>query len=96
MKEYKMVDTKKTRRASTLAMAGVMGLALLLPVSNAAASNWGANVEKGSDIIMSDLRWPVWDAGTYYCFWYMNFVPNGYATFYGGVAVWGPETTPGM
>ena len=91
-----MDHTRNTRRLSVLAMTCVIGTAVLLPVSNASASNWGANVEKGSDIIMSDLRWPTWDKGTYYCFWYTSFVPNGYTTFYGGVAVWGPNTIPGM
>ena len=59
------------------------------------ATNWQANIKPGSDIVMHDLRWPVWDAGTYYCFWYMSFFPK-FSSLYGGVAVHGPNKTPGM
>ena len=59
------------------------------------ATNWQANIKPGSDIVMHDLRWPVWDAGTYYCFWYMSFFPK-FSSLYGGVAVHGPDKTPGM
>ncbi|NQU25582.1 MAG: hypothetical protein HQ567_30215 [Candidatus Nealsonbacteria bacterium] len=45
---------------------------------------------------MKDLRWPVWDQGTYYCFWYVNFFPESYCTFYGGLATKGADTPPGM
>ena len=59
------------------------------------ATNWQANIKPGSDIVMNDLRWPVWDAGTYYCFWYMSFYPK-FSSLYGGVAVHGPKQLPGM
>jgi len=45
---------------------------------------------------MMDLRWPRWDEGTYYCFWYVNFFPNRYCTFYGGLATRGDKAPPGM
>ena len=60
------------------------------------------NIGPGTDIVMKDLRWPgvgpehQWDAGTYYCFWYVNFFPESYTTFYGGLAVHGPKNPPGM
>ena len=57
------------------------------------ATNWQANIKPGSDIVMQDLRWPIWDAGTYYCFWYMSFFPK-FSSLYGGVAVHGPDNTP--
>lgn len=73
----------------------MLWVALILQVSTAKATNWQANIKPGSDIVMNDLRWPVWDAGTYYCFWYMSFYPK-FSSLYGGVAVHGPDTTPGM
>jgi len=73
----------------------VMGLALMLQIPTAKATNWQANIKPGSDIVMNELRWPVWDAGTYYCFWYMSFYPK-FSSLYGGVAVHGPDKTPGM
>jgi len=47
---------------------------------------------------MHDMRWPAWDQGTYYCFWYMKVFPQHLrgGTFYGGVATHGPESPPGM
>ena len=63
-------------RILRLAMLVTISLAAVLPCSTAHAVGWGAHVEKGSDIIMNDLRWPVWDKGTYYCFWYLNFYPK--------------------
>ncbi len=72
-----------------------MSLIVLLLGFSAEATDWQANIKPGSDIVMNDLRWPEWDAGTYYCFWYMNFYPQG-APMYGGVAVHGPGKTPGM
>ncbi len=90
-----MNDLKHTRLVRSLAMMGLIGMAVLLPVFPADATNWQANIEPGSEIVMNDLRWPVWDQGTYYCFWYSSFVPK-YTSFYGGVAVHGPDKTPGM
>jgi len=76
-------------------MLAVISLAAVLPCSTALAVGWGAHVEKGSDIIMNDLRWPVWDKGTYYCFWYLNFYPKSYCTVYGGTGIHG-ATQPGF
>ncbi|MDE0874778.1 MAG: PA14 domain-containing protein, partial [Acidimicrobiales bacterium] len=90
-----MNDLKSGRLIRNLAMMGLIGIAVLLPVFPAAATNWQANIKPGSDIVMNDLRWPEWDAGTYYCFWYMSFYPK-YSSLYGGVAVHGPDKTPGM
>ncbi|MFT5409234.1 MAG: hypothetical protein ACI9NC_001955 [Verrucomicrobiales bacterium] len=83
------------RRGRSLALAGLIGLGFLLLIPTAKATNWQANIKPGSDIVMNDLRWPVWDAGTYYCFWYMSFYPK-FSALYGGVAVHGPDKIPGM
>ena len=76
-------------------ISGLVAVAFLLTVSMSKATNWQANIKPGSDIVMNDLRWPVWDAGTYYCFWYMSFYPR-FSALYGGVAVHGPDKIPGM
>ncbi len=78
-----------------LTLMGAIWIAVLFSVFPADATNWQANIKPGSDIVMHDLRWPKWDAGTYYCFWYMSFYPK-YSSLYGGVAVHGPGKTPGM
>ena len=83
------------RRGRSLAITRLIGVALLLQAPTALATNWQANIKPGSDIVMNDLRWPVWDAGTYYCFWYMSFYPK-FSALYGGVAVHGPNKAPGM
>ncbi len=72
-------------------MIGLIGGAILLSAPTARGTNWQANIQPGSDIVMNDLRWPLWDAGTYYCFWYMSFYPN-YSALYGGGGVLGPRT----
>ena len=90
-----MNTQKHVRRGRSLAMMGLIGVAVLLPIFRAEATNWQANIKPGSEIVMNDLRWPEWDAGTYYCFWYMSFYPK-FSTLYGGVAVHGPDKTPGM
>lgn len=86
---------KHIRLVRSLAIVCLLGMAVLLPVVPAGATNWQANIKPGSDIVMNDLRWPKWDAGTYYCFWYMSFYPK-FSALYGGVAVHGPDRTPGM
>lgn len=78
-----------------LTLFGMIWIAVLFSVFSVDATNWQANIKPGSDIVMHDLRWPKWDAGTYYCFWYMSFYPK-YSSLYGGVAVHGPDKTPGM
>ena len=80
---------------SSLAISDSGPSAISLRSITPRATNWQANIKPGSDIVMQDLRWPVWDAGTYYCFWYMSFFPN-FSSLYGGVAVHGPDKTPGM
>jgi len=79
-------------------LSAVIGLALLVPAGMARATGWKPNVETGADIVMKDHRWPFWDQGTYYCFWYMSFVPQHprLGSFYGGIAVSGPNKAPGM
>ena len=89
-----MSDLKHARLVRNWAMIGLISMAALLPAP-ADATNWQANIKPGSEIVMNDLRWPVWDQGTYYCFWYSSFVPK-YTSFYGGVAVHGPDKIPGM
>ena len=73
-------------------------MALLCRGFEADATGWKPNVQRGADIVMKDHRWPAWDAGTYYCFWYMSFVPGHrrLGSFYGGIAVGGPKKPPGM
>jgi len=79
-------------------MALVLIIALLLSAPAAEATGWKPNVLEGSDIVMKDHRWPAWDAGTYYCFWYMSFVPGHprLGSFYGGINTRGPNAPPGM
>ena len=85
-------------RTHALILSAAIGLALLAPAGRAGATGWKPNVRKGADIVMKDHRWPFWDQGTYYCFWYMSFVPQHprLGSFYGGIAVSGPKKAPGM
>ncbi|MGB2820733.1 MAG: hypothetical protein WBF17_07120, partial [Phycisphaerae bacterium] len=84
-------------RTGGLIVTGAIGVALLLlPASIAHATGYAPNVGQGADIVMKELRWPRWDQGTYYCFWYVNFFPNRYCTFYGGLATRGEKARPGM
>jgi len=91
-----MVEPRSAGRTAALALLGAIGIALSLPVSHADATGFSPNVREGADIVMKELRWPAWDRGTYYCFWYINFFPNKYCTFYGGVATSGAGKPPGM
>ena len=93
-----MVLMKNTKRFLFRALPIAVGLVLLTPVFRAGATGWKPNVKSGSDIVMKDHRWPAWDKGTYYCFWYMSFVPKDprLGNLYGGIAVSGPEKAPGM
>ena len=93
-----MTNAVCTRRARGMALSVAVAAALLVPAPRARATGWKPNVRKGSDIVMKDHRWPVWDKGTYYCFWYMSFVPAHpqLGSFYGGIAVGGPDKAPGM
>ena len=93
-----MVYLKTAKTTIVRALPAVIGIVLLSPVFKADATGWNPNVREGSDIVMKDHRWPAWDQGTYYCFWYMSFVPGHprLGSFYGGIAVSGPNKTPGM
>ena len=87
---------RRTWRAWALVMAVAIGVALGPAAPRADATGWAPNVGQGADTVMMDLRWPHWDQGTYYCFWYVNFFPNRYCTFYGGLATHGDKVPPGM
>ena len=91
----RMTQRAFRRPLSTLTCMAMIGLALMVQTFRADATNWQANIKSGSDIVMNDLCWPEWDAGTYYCFWYMSFYPK-YSSLYGGVAVHGPDKTPAL
>ena len=91
-----MGDRRRAGRLVALATVAVIGVAPWLAVPDAEATGFSPNVRKGADIVMSELRWPHWDQGTYYCFWYITFFPNKYCTFYGGLATHGAKTPPGM
>jgi len=75
-----------------------VGIGLLLPVSDANATGVLPDVRPGSDIVMNDLRWPFWAQGTYFCYWYVSFVPRQVVnpTFYGGLTTRGADNPPGM
>ena len=89
---------KTPRRATTSTILWGLAIGLLFSGSRAEATGFAPNVRPGSDIVMHDMRWPAWDQGTYYCFWYMNVFPQNVrgGVFYGGVATQGPESPPGM
>jgi len=63
---------------------------------NARATGFHDEMEAGADIMMKELRWPFFARGTYFAIWYNKFHPNGYTSFYGGVATAGEEKPPGM
>ncbi len=74
---------------------------LLLPFigvsqTPAHATGFHDEMEAGTDIMMKELRWPIFARGTYFAIWYNKFHPNGYTNFYGGVATGGSEKPPGM
>ncbi|MEE8453077.1 MAG: PA14 domain-containing protein, partial [Thermoguttaceae bacterium] len=83
-------------RPFILTALAAIALGLSLPPSQVNATGVAPNVREGSEIVMKDLRWPVFDQGTYYCFWYVSFFPESYGTFYGGIATKGENTAPGM
>jgi len=93
-----MTHAVAPKRTHALILSAGIGLALLAPADEARGTGWKPNVEAGSDIVMKDHRWPFWDQGTYYCFWYMSFVPQHprLGSFYGGIAVSGAKKAPGM
>ncbi len=93
-----MKNMKTSHRATSATILGVAAIGLFFSGSPAGATGFTPNVREGSDVVMKDRRWPAWDQGTYYCFWYMSFVPEHprLGSFYGGVNTRGPDRTPGM
>ena len=67
----------------------LLPLLMLIIAPQAHATWYYPNVDKGSDIVMVDLRWPYWPKGTYFALWNMATYPEG-GPFYGGVAPYGP------
>jgi hypothetical protein len=86
-----------TRKTAVIA-AVALTVPLVFISDTILATHYQENIRSGTDIMMKDLRWPVFDQGTYYCVWSARFVPKGVAkhSFYGGVAVKGPKRQPGM
>ncbi len=69
---------------------------MAIPLS-AQATWYGENVEKGSDIMMMDVRWPWWPESTYYANWNFGTNPTGiggYGGFTGGVETVGANHLP--
>lgn len=64
-------------------------LLLLLSATQTRATWYYPNVDKGSEIVMVDVRWPYWPKATYFALWNMSTYPEG-GPFYGGVAPYGP------
>lgn len=66
----------------------LMALALgtLVAVQPARATWYGENVEKGSDIMMMDVRWPWWPESTYFANFNFATSPSGIGG-YGGFAI---------
>ncbi len=92
-----MITRTAVRQISILMILAAISIVMLVP-SNALATGINPNVAEGSDIVMKDMRWPFWDQGTYFCYWYVSFVPKLKVTptFYGGLATKGAEQLPGM
>ena len=59
-----------------MAMIELIGGAALLSSRTGSGTNCQANIQPGSDIVMNDLRWPVWDAGMYCCLVHEQFNLN--------------------
>ncbi|NQT37315.1 MAG: hypothetical protein HQ581_07500, partial [Planctomycetes bacterium] len=91
-----MKTRKSLRHTTTFTILCALAIGLFFSATHAQATGVAPNVREGSDIVMKDLRWPIWDQGTYYCFWYVNFFPESYCTFYGGLATKGADNPPGM
>lgn len=63
------------------------------------ATWYGENVEKGSDIMMMDVRWPWWPESTYFANWNFGTNPTGiggYGGFTGGVKSLDPDHRPNL
>ena len=73
---------------------------LALASSPPAQATWyGENVEKGSDIMMMDVRWPWWPESTYFANWNFRHGPTGiggYGGFTGGVQSLDPDHRPNL
>jgi len=95
---HEMIRLANAKRWLARTLPAAIGMVLLCRAFEADATGWKPNVREGADIVMKDHRWPFWDAGTYYCLWYMSFVPSHprLGSFYGGVNTRGPGKPPGM
>jgi hypothetical protein len=95
--QLNMAPDNYISRTVVLICLTAMAVTVLTP-GHATATGVNPNVAEGSDIVMKDMRWPAWDQGTYYCYWYVSFVPRQgtMPTFYGGLATKGPDTYPGL
>ena len=91
-----MIAGENSHRAVVVLLLAVMALGVGMFASDALATGVAHNVPQGADIVMKELRWPAWDQGTYFCFWYVSFHPDPYGTFYGGLVTKGPTNPPGM
>ena len=81
-----MLMTRLKRRLCVLSLFA----SIVMGVVPAVTATWyHPNTQKGSDIIMGQVRWPFWSKGTYYALWNSATYPEG-ASFYGGVAPYGP------
>ena len=77
--------------------APLVALFLATPCSVVRATWYGENVEKGSDIMMMDVRWPWWAESTYYANFNFGFTGTGitgYGGFAGSVTTLEPEHRP--
>ena len=63
----------------------ILAALALLTLAAARATRYGENVEKGSDIMMMDVRWPWWPESTYFANWNFSTAPSGIGG-YGGFA----------
>ena len=73
---HEMIRLANAKRWLARTLPAAIGMVLLCRAFEADATGWKPNVREGADIVMKDHRWPFWDAGTYYCLWYMSFVPS--------------------
>ena len=72
-------------------IVAALSLALFAVAPSARATWYGENVEKGSDIMMMDVRWPWWPESTYFANWNFTTMPSGIGG-YGGFAMGGVLT----
>ena len=78
-------------------IAPLVAFFLTLPCARVRATWYGENVEKGSDIMMMDVRWPWWGESTYFANFNFAFTGTGitgYGGFAGTVTTLEPEHRP--